>query len=114
LEANRSEWHITSRKGAHRRGPNVLIDEQERGFWFGMSIQDENVFRVLKKRTKFHWASPAKDAERRLENFCSLIKNENAAIIRVNKDIENKEVERFFFRKKIFYLFRSSCWVKWF
>jgi len=78
LEADRKSWHFTEAGSTiHKAGGKTLNVNKNRVLWFGFSIKNENVLKVVKRSTLLGYSSPATDSERRIELF-SRIQNEAA------------------------------------
>ncbi len=91
LDKCRSKWHITSKMSKHHiGGPKTLPIEPSRVLWFGMSIFDERVLRVVKKVTLLNLSSPSSDIERRKNIFIQAIKDAKFPIITLNSVSEEK------------------------
>ncbi len=95
LEKCRSKWHVTTtRSKEHLGSPNTLDLASSRVLWFGMSISDQRVLRIVKKSTFVTATSPSSDIERRRNVFLGARDNAQFPIISLNN--ENEETQNGF------------------
>ena len=89
LEKCRTKWHVTTtRSKDHLGSPKTLDLASSRVLWFGMSISDERVLRIVKKSTLITAGSPSSDIERRKDVFLRARENAQFPIILLNTDCE--------------------------
>lgn len=70
LEKNLRRWHYTSPDSKHHLGSGLTTDLGENRFlWFGLSIADSNILKVVRQETVFHTMVPAPDTTRRTDVF---------------------------------------------
>lgn len=86
LEKDRSKWHITSRYStAHLGSPRTLPLDKDRVLWFGMSMTDAHVMRIVKRETKIVVDSPPSDSQRRREVFHKAREGAKFPIVSLNE-----------------------------
>lgn len=70
LEKNLDRWHYTSPGSDHHLGSGLTTDLGENRFlWFGLSIVDSSVLRVVREKTVFRVKVPSSDTKRRTNVF---------------------------------------------
>jgi hypothetical protein len=71
LENNRRSWHLTHSNGRERIGSLTTHDLREgRRFWFGLSIADPSLLRVVRRETAADTTGvPQSDIARRIESI---------------------------------------------
>jgi len=96
LEKCKTKWHITTTRSTdHLGSPKTLDLGSSRVLWFGMSVSDENVLRVVNKNTLITTKSPFSDIQRRKNVFLSARENAQFPIVLLNTE-DTKAIENGF------------------
>jgi hypothetical protein len=87
LERDFRSWYITSPgSGDHLLGPRTLNLGESRVFWFGMSMADADMLRVVREETRATSPVPSTDGKRRAEVLMAARDNAVFHIVSLNSD----------------------------